>query len=101
MNLPITMLERPRARRTDPSTSHRAAQRAVKFANGHKERILDAMRWRALEGVYEVTAEVISEYSGLTVVQIDRRLHEMEGAGLIEQTGQVVNGFRCWRLVGA
>lgn len=95
MNLPITMLDRPRARRRDPITSHQAAEKAAKFANGHRERILEVMDFSG----QSMTAEEIAYRTSLTVVQIDRRLPEMERAGLIEQTGQIVNGFRCWRLV--
>lgn len=84
----------PRARSSDPSTSHAAAARALKFASSHRGRILTAFR-----GWANLTANDIAEKSGLTVVQVDRRLVEMQREGLIETTGHTRDGFRCWRLV--
>ncbi len=84
----------PRARSSDPLTSVIAAKRASKFANSHRDRILAAFR-----GWTNLTAQDIAEKSGLTVVQVDRRLVEMQRAGVIETTGSARDGFRCWRLV--
>lgn len=84
-----------RARRTDPQTSHDAAKRAERFAHSHKSRILAAMR----EHTGSWTAAELSLFTRLTVVQIDRRLVELQRAGMIEPTGLVVGGYRCWRLV--
>lgn len=88
----------PRARRTDPTTSHQAAARAAYFADSHKDRIAKAMRWLASMN-QPATADRIATASGLTVVQIDRRLPEMERADLVEVYGEPIGGFRCWRLL--
>jgi hypothetical protein len=88
----IELIERPRARRRDPSTSHEAAKRADRFAQSHAGRILAAFR----SGEFSTwTASELSCWTELTVVQIDRRLHEIPQ---IERTGTVVDGFTVWRL---
>lgn len=87
-----------RARRTDPSTSKVAAQNAKHFAGSHKERIIAALK----EGPR--TAFGLSQMTGLTVVQIDRRAIELERAGLIgyvmDERGNewTVGGYRVWKL---
>jgi hypothetical protein len=65
-----------RARRTDPDTSHQAAADAAAFAGSHCERIL-----RALSAVANATPHELTLSTGLTVVQLDRRLPELEKAG--------------------
>lgn len=97
--LTIEMYDLPRARRTDPSTSHKAAERAASFAGSHSERILVE-----LIRVGSGTAKSISENTGLTVVQIDRRLVEMQRKGFIRVVqvcgvDLVVGGYRCWEAV--
>lgn len=84
-----------RARKTDPSTSHAAAKRAERFADSHKGRILAAMR----EHDFHMTAAELAVCTRLTVVQIDRRLVELQREGLIWPTGQIIGGYRCWGLV--
>lgn len=88
----------PRARNTDPSTSHQAAARAAYFVDGHKDRICKALAWLATMN-QPATADRIASASGLTVVQVDRRLPEMQRDGVAEPTGEDVGGFRCWRLL--
>ena len=89
-----------RSRRTDPATSHQAAQKSVKFASTHKAKILEALK----EGPR--TAAGIAAMTGLTVVQVDRRLCELERAERIEyvanEDGQSVSvgGFRVLKLAG-
>lgn len=89
-----------RARATDPASSHAAALRAAKFACSHAGRILAALR----EGG-EMTAHGISEATGLTVVQIDRRTVELQRKGRIavvkDANGDdlVVDGYRVWKAV--
>lgn len=95
----IEMYDLPRARRSDPSTSHAAADRAANFAGSHADRILDA-----LKAVGTGTPPSISEKTGLTIVQIDRRLVEMERKGLIRVVrlfghDLVIGGYRCWEPV--
>jgi len=88
----IELIERPRSRRRDPSTSHEAAKRADRFAKSHAGRILAVFNsgefntWTALE---------LSCWTGLTVVQIDRRLHEIPQ---IERAGER-DGYTAWRLI--
>lgn len=88
----IELIERPRARKSDPVTSHATAKRAERFAKSHAGRILAVFKsgefstWTALE---------LSCWTGLTVVQIDRRLGEMPQ---IERTGATVDGYTVWRL---
>jgi hypothetical protein len=87
----IELIERPRARRRDPQTSHAAAKKAERFAQSHAGRILAV--FCAHRGTW--TADELSAATGLSVVQIDRRLHEIPQ---IERTGAVVDGFTVWRL---
>lgn len=74
------------------------AARVAYFADSHKDRIAKAMRWLASMN-QPATADRIATASGLTVVQVDRRLPEMERDEVVELTGQDIGGFRCWRLV--
>jgi len=83
---------KPVARRTDPQTSHDAAKRAERFAATHAGKIIAALKAHGPS-----TPEGLSLVTGLTVVQIDRRMHEIQAQGLAEPTGEVVNGFRVWR----
>lgn len=63
---------RLRARAHDPGTSVAAADAAAAFAGSHKERILSAL------GEYELSTWQIAKRAGLTVVQVDRRIVELE-----------------------
>lgn len=82
----------PRARLSDPSTSHAAAQKAKAFAWSHRDRILGCM-WR------EMTAAEIAKCTALTVVQVDRRMIELERAQEVMLTGAERGGMREWRKV--
>ena len=88
-----------RSRRTDPVTSHQAAENSKRFADSHKGRILSAL----VEGPR--TSAGIAAMTGLTVVQVDRRLCELERAERIEYVatddGQSVSvgGYRVLRAV--
>lgn len=87
-----------RARRTDPETSHTAARNAERFAASHAGRILEALRQGA------ATAHELSILTGLTVVQIDRRLPELQAKKLAQPKGYPVGyvlrgGFRVWEAV--
>jgi len=94
----------PRARASDPVTSHLAAAAADKFASTHKGRILDAIHAIELDG-RNASPERIAERTGLTVVQIDRRLPEMERKGLVRVVRMwhgspvTMNGFRVWEAI--
>ncbi len=65
-----------RARATDPVTSHIAAERACQFAGTHAERIHAALTKHG-----PMCAHVLESRTGLTVVQIDRRICELVRAG--------------------
>lgn len=88
------MLASTMARSTDPITSHQAARRASCFAESHAGRIL-----RAIKHMPKQTAAYYSQMTGLTVVQIDRRLPELERKGLVRPTGAIYNGFRAWEAI--
>lgn len=88
----IEMIERPRARRRDPATSHDAAKRAERFARTHAGRILAVFEKNA---PIAFTARSLSFLTKLTIVQVDRRLGEMPQ---IERTGHTASGFTVWRL---
>lgn len=94
MQLELT-LPPPRARRHDPATSHAAAERASRFSESHAGRIHVAL----MAGPQ--TAHELAERTGLTVVQIDRRLPELQRIGLaavVVCDGRIVtrDGFRVW-----
>lgn len=91
------MNDHPRARNSDPETSHVAASRAKWFAPSHADQIL-AVLWRPM------TCYRIAALTGLTAVQVDRRLPELERDGHVIPTGETAigpNGTPCrlWRRV--
>jgi predicted HTH transcriptional regulator len=67
-----------RARRNDPKTSHDATKRSMQFAASHAGQIL-----RALNSYGAMSPKQLFEFTGLSVVQIDRRRKEMIAAGLV------------------
>lgn len=96
-----TVLSNMRARRTDPESSHIAAANACEFAGTHAQRIL-----AALEEISTGTAHEIAVESGLTVVQVDRRLCELERGGrvyILTMAGKplIRDGFRVWARCAA
>lgn len=95
MSVSVGNVRNLRARRNDPQTSHQAADRAERFAKSHAGRILFALQRAAL------TASEIGHVTGLSVVQVDRRLPELQRAGrayVLQQGGQDVtrDGYRVW-----
>ena len=85
-------------RAQDPATSVAAAERSTMFSGTHKGRILLALKWLGTG-----TADDISMVTGLSVVQVDRRLPELARDGVAEVLqlngdDVVRNGFRVWRL---
>lgn len=93
-------IEHVRARRSDPSTSHQAADGAAAFAGSHCSRILRAL------ASGPATAHELADLTGLTVVQIDRRVPELEREGkarVVVVDGQPVirGGARVWERVAA
>lgn len=61
-----------RARRSDPQTSHDAAAGAGEFAHGHYALILGSLGLHGAQTIYE-----IADHTGLSHVQVARRLPEM------------------------
>lgn len=77
-----------RARRDDPGTSHAAAQRVDEFAREHQERIYAAL---ATPGtIHELAAR-----TGLTHVQVARRLPEMRNVHPTDDKRPSPNGRPC------
>ena len=86
-----------RARLLDPTTSQNAARAAALFSGSHCERIAEGLKEEPL------SAAELAKVTGLTVVQIDRRLPEMERDGRVEVVkvdGVTLTrrGYRVWRL---
>lgn len=73
----------PRARTTDPETSHAAARSMTGTASEHRERILGV-----LEVHGDLTSEQIGEHCGMSSVQVCRRMKELERLGLAEPTSE-------------
>jgi hypothetical protein len=67
-----------RARATDPATSHKAADNAKRFAGGHASKILAALKLHGPQ-----SPKQLFDFTGLSVVQIDRRRGELIKAGLV------------------
>jgi hypothetical protein len=86
-----------RARATDPITSHRAAAAAARFASSHAGRIQAALNEHGA-----ATAHELAQRTGLSVVQIDRRLPELAAADrarvVLDTHGEplVRGGARVW-----
>lgn len=80
----------PRARRSDPSTSHRAAADAERFSGTHAGRILVAVCDHDV-----LTTHQLAEVTGLSVVQCDRRGHELERDGWVFFIDAGLSS-RCW-----
>ena len=66
------------ARNTDPMTSHIAAVNAINFAGSHRAQIV-----AAIEAFGPMSARALEGYTGLTLVQIDRRVTELIKDGLL------------------
>ena len=86
-------------RASDPLSSVLAAEGAMAFAGGHCERIL-----AALANGRQATPHELQEDTGLTVVQIDRRLPELQRAGkarVVQMAGEDLTrgGARVWEAV--
>jgi transcription initiation factor IIE alpha subunit len=93
------MIEHPRARNTDPSTSHLAADLIKDSAKIHFETILNCLQRNGALG-----KDGIAALTNLDRNQISRRLSELQREGLIELTGRVVKSRanrleREWRFM--
>lgn len=92
----IELIER-RARRTDPDTSHASARRSVRFSASHAARILAV--FQSASG-YTYTAFELAGITGLSVVQICRRLPELDEIEVVRVAGHDLerDGYRVWQL---
>lgn len=86
-------------RARDPITSVLAAEAAIKLAGNHCDRILADLKQRGQATPHEMQCT-----TGLTVVQIDRRLPELLKAGrvrVVQRGGEdlVRGGARVWEAV--
>jgi hypothetical protein len=86
-------------RASDPLSSVMAAERSVAFSGGHCARIL-----AALANGRQATAHELQSLTGLTVVQIDRRLPELLRYGktrVVQRGGMDLlrGGARVWEAV--
>lgn len=80
----ITLIE-PRARRTDPATSHAAAAQAKDLQASHNSAIL-----LALDAYGAAGKDGIAWLTNLPGVAVARRLTELQRAGLVRLTGRTV-----------
>ncbi len=86
------------ARQSDPVTSQAAAARVREFAGQHHRAIIEALR-DAPGG-----PSAIARRSGLVAHQVGKRIHELAKAGLIQETGRLVESAsgrqeREWKIV--
>lgn len=72
------LFDPPRARGTDPATSHAAAAAVPEFAAGHYGRILLALQDHGPATVAELAARL-----GMGEQQVNKRLPELERAGAV------------------
>ena len=78
----MTQLSLELSRKSDPETSHSAADRAVTFKARHEGVIFGAIYDAGARGA---TAKEIAAATGLTDVQVNRRLGAMGERGLIKR----------------
>lgn len=74
------VVERPRARRTDPHTSHQAAARILPKLREQQEAVLEAVR-----RFPSSTAVELAQAAGLDRYLISRRLPELASAGYVRR----------------
>lgn len=74
----------PRARNTDPPTSHIAAERAETFRGTHLDRIV-----AFLKSVEDGTKDEIAAGTGLDHVAVARRMIEGVRKGVIQRTDKI------------
>lgn len=78
------MLPAPRARYSDPSTSHDAAASMRRAASAQCATVLSALRELGKAG-----AEQIATAAGMTAYAARKRLPELQDAGLVQPTGEL------------
>lgn len=94
----LDLLDPPRARESDPATSHAAGRRASEFAHAHAALILAAL------GKGPKTMHEVAAATRLDGHAVARRLPELERAGQVRVTDQLrpsPSGRMCrvWELV--
>lgn len=88
------------SRRTDPTTSKRAASSMAVASEAQRE----AIYWSLVRaGGQSLTADEIALREGMTLEQVCRRLPDLEKDGRVEPTGETRptrsgRAARCWRL---
>ena len=87
----------PRARNSDPDTSHAAADQAGRLADAHRAMILEALRDRPMTG-----DELCARFDWPHATA-NRRLPELRDAGLVAMTDEKRKtrsgrAARVWRL---
>jgi hypothetical protein len=98
--LSIAFDERRASRSSDPQTSKDAARRAAVFAGSHSARILAALKLHGPMSPAQMFA-----FTGLSIVQCDRRRIELIRAGLVRilttDDGQPVthDGCEVWEAL--
>lgn len=80
----LGMVDEPRARRSDPVTSHLAAASAKGLAQQHQILILGALMAGPM-GVDRIAAT-----TRLTTYQVSKRMSELERSGAAKPTGKTV-----------
>lgn len=85
------------ARRTDPSTSHKAAATVGKFAGEHHALILEALRCHGAMTIYGIAGRTHLDH-----VAVARRMKELEGTHQVivvgEKRGPSGRMCRVWHL---
>ncbi len=79
------MPEFPRVRKTDPVTSHEAAEAIKPVVSHHYQTILECLQTHGALG-----KDGIASLTNLDSNQVARRLNEMQKIGLIKLTGKTV-----------
>lgn len=80
----LSFLDEPRARRSDPVTSHLAASQAKDLSKVHHALILGALR-RGAAGV-----DRIGQLTRLDAHQVGKRMAELQKARAVKLTGETV-----------
>lgn len=83
----------PRARKTDPSTSHEAAAKAKLTAAGVDDRIFDAIDTHG-----PMTSHEIADKTGISLVSVSPRIKPMRLVGILKDTGARRNGRKVWGI---
>ena len=84
----------PGVRKTDPETSHKAAQKAKTFRVSQATMILESLKQHG-----PMAACQLKQHTGLSVEQADRRRKEMVLAGLVRILPVEVDGCDVWEAV--